>query len=74
MDRTGGTLCYSPERVCRLVVATMVLHTICIDHNLIWQIESIGQESSIAADVHPPDSVTSSGSIVRNSIITNYFD
>ena len=74
MDRTGGTLCYSPERVCRLVVATMVLHNICIDHNLIWQIESIGQESSIAADVHPPDSVTSSGSIVRNLIITNYFD
>ena len=34
MDKTGGTLCYSPERVCRLAVATMVLHNICIDHGL----------------------------------------
>ena len=37
MDKTGGTLCYSPEQVCRLPVATMVLHNICIDHGLQWE-------------------------------------
>ena len=74
MDKTGGTLCYLPDRVCRSVVATMVLHNICIDHNLIWQIDPIEQESIIAADVHPPDSVTYSASSIRNSVITNYFD
>ena len=40
MDKTGGSLCYSPGRVCRLVVATMVLHNICVQHGLQWEIES----------------------------------
>ena len=34
MDRTGGSLCYSPGRVCKLVLATMILHNICIQHGL----------------------------------------
>ena len=73
MDKTGGTLCYLPDRVCRSVVAEMVLQNNCIDHNLIWQIDPIEQESIIAADLHPPDSVTYSASFIR-SVITNYFD
>ena len=28
IDKTGGTLCYLPDRVYRSVVATMVLHNI----------------------------------------------
>ena len=53
MDKTGGTLYYLPDRVHRSVVATIVLHNIYIDHNLIWQIDPIEQGSIIAADVHP---------------------
>ena len=49
MDKTVGTLCYLPNRACRSVVATMVSHDICIDHNLIWQIDPIEQESIITA-------------------------
>ena len=37
VDKAGGTLCYFPERVCKLAVATMVLHNICIDHGLHWE-------------------------------------
>ena len=40
MSQTGGSLCYSPEIICHLVVATMVLHNICIQHGLHWKIES----------------------------------
>ena len=72
MDKTGGTLCYTPERVCRLVVATMVLHNFCIDHKLQWQIDTIEQEDTIAEDSFP--GATTNGSIVRQSVITNYFD
>ena len=73
MDKTGGTLCYSPERVCRLAVATMVLHNICIDHGLELEHDttfSIMQDDT----VNPPDATTPAGNIVRQSVITEYFD
>ena len=53
MDKTGGTLCYLPDCIYRSVVATMVFHYICIDYNLIWQIDLIEQGSIIATHVHP---------------------
>ena len=53
MAKTGGTLCYLPDRVCSSVVATMVLYNIYIDHNLKWQIDPIEQECIITADVYP---------------------
>ena len=64
MDKTGDTLCYSPERVCTLIITTMVLHYICIDHGIQWQVPEI------ANDVEPieffsPDAITPSGQIVR---------
>ena len=34
MDITGGSLCYSPEVICKIIVSTMVLHNFCIDHRL----------------------------------------
>ena len=70
MDKTGGTLCYYPERVCRLAVATMVLHNICIDHGLQWENDVITEEDDI---IDPPDT-TISGNIVRQSVISDYFD
>ena len=71
MDKTGGSLCYSPERVCRLVVPTMVLHNICIQHGLQWEIElPVGaEEHEVALNIDP----TTSGHSVRQSVINNYF-
>ena len=68
MYKTGGTLCYSPERVCRLAVATIVLHNICIDHGLQWENDVITEDI-----IDPPDT-TISGNIVRQSVISDYFD
>ena len=71
MDKTGGTLCYSPERVCRMVVATMVLHNICIDHGLHLETNITAEEDDI---IEPPDTNTHSGNMVRQSVITEYFN
>ena len=34
LDKSGGTLLYSAEKTCRLVMATAVLHNICIKEKL----------------------------------------
>ena len=72
MDKTGGTLCYSPERVCRLAVATMVLHNICIDHGLNWETADILPEEDDTT-IDPPDT-TLSGNMIRQSVVADYFD
>ncbi len=33
-DTLGGTLQFSPERACNIIVATAVLHNICIDNKV----------------------------------------
>jgi hypothetical protein len=33
-DMFIGTLCYSPQKVCKIVVAVACLHNFCIDNNL----------------------------------------
>ena len=71
MDKTGGTLCYSPERVCRMVVANMVLHNICIDHGLHLETNITAEEDDI---IEPPETNTHSGNMVRQSVITEYFN
>ena len=58
MDRTGGALCYNPDRVCRLVVATMVLHNICIDHGISWETEFVPEIEEIQDGI-PIDLITS---------------
>ena len=32
--RTGGDLCYSPQKACRLITATMVLHNYCVQRGI----------------------------------------
>ena len=34
MNKTDGTLCYTAERVRKLMISTMILHNICIKHGL----------------------------------------
>lgn len=44
LDKSGGTLLYKPEKVCRIVVACFVLHNYCTRQN-------------IAAPLQVPDAV-----------------
>ena len=72
MDKTGGTLCYTPGRVCKLVLATMILHNICIKHGLQLEQEvSIEIEEDIEPESHDFDT---SGQQIRQSIINDYFN
>ena len=72
MDKTGGTLCYTPERTCKLVVATMMLHNICILHRL-------QLEQELFIDIQEDDEVfphdpASSGQVIHQSVINEYFN
>ena len=49
MDKTGGTLWYNPEKCCRIIIATMVLHNLCIDNGLLAELEKL------ILDEHTPD-------------------
>ena len=71
MDKTGGALCYSPGRTCRLAVATMVLHNICIDHGLQWETDIPTEEDY---HIDPADTTSLFGTMVRQPVITDYFN
>ena len=51
MDKTGGTLCYSPENFFKIIIATMVLHNLCIDHGILTELETSMDEPSFPRDV-----------------------
>ncbi|XP_041461458.1 putative nuclease HARBI1 [Lytechinus variegatus] len=34
LDMTGGSLCYEPSRVCKIILSCCVLHNICIDRGI----------------------------------------
>jgi len=34
LDKSGGTLLYTPEKACKIFVAAAVLHNFCINHSL----------------------------------------
>ena len=50
MDKTGGTLCCSPEKCCKIIIATMVLHNMCIDHGLLTELETSMDEPTPEID------------------------
>jgi len=39
LDRSGGTLLYTPEKTCQLIVATAVLHNFCITRRLLAPVD-----------------------------------
>ena len=72
MDKTGGTLCYTAERVCNLVISTMILHNICIKHRLQLEQEvSIEIEEDVEIESH---NFTTSGQEIRQTVINKYFN
>ena len=71
MDRTGGTLCYSPEKCCKIIIATMVLHNMCIDHGLLTELESTMDEPTPGIDYLQEPS--ENGIVMREAIVTEFF-
>ena len=50
VDKTGGTLCYTPERVCKIILA--LCYNMCINHDLSTDI-NIDEEHTL--DIDPPN-------------------
>ena len=49
LDKSGGTLLYTPERACGIVVACCVLHNFCLEHNVALP------AAELHAAMHPQD-------------------
>ena len=69
MDKTGGSLCYSPEVICKLIISIMVLHNFCIDHGLHTDIDIVENEFPIDFD----EDHSVHGNMLRQQIVHNYF-
>ena len=71
MDKTGGSLCYKPDRISKLILSTAVLHNFCIDHGLLIEFENLEEE--MLAELDESDSIEN-GVLVRQEIIATYFN
>ena len=65
MDKTGGLLSYSPEKCCKIIMATMVLHNICINHGLDTVIDTL--DETIDDTITPHSS--GNGVLMRQEIL-----
>lgn len=57
LDKSGGTLLYTPEKTCQLVIATAVLHNFCIARRI-----SVNVDASVVSrsdDIQPPTAIAS---------------
>ena len=70
MDKTGGTLYYTPERVCKIILATMLLHNMCINHGLLTDIDI---DEELTLDIHLPEP-SANGVTMRQEIVSNFFE
>ena len=68
MDKTGGSLRYSPEVACKLIISTMVLHNFCIDHGP-TEINTL--EIDFPIDLN--DDHSENANLLRQQIVVNYF-
>uniref|UniRef100_A0A803JG76 Putative nuclease HARBI1 n=1 Tax=Xenopus tropicalis TaxID=8364 RepID=A0A803JG76_XENTR len=71
LDKSGGSLMYSPTKVSNIVGTCAVLHNIANRHGLPGHVAD-----DLEDPIHPPDPVQRAdarGSQVRGQIITNYF-
>ena len=71
MDKTGGTLCYSPEKCCRIIITTMVLHNMCINHCLLNELETSMNEPTLDTDSHQEPS--ENGILMEEIIVTEFY-
>jgi hypothetical protein len=80
IDNSGGILCYSPSKVCKIVVAVVVLHNMrrslnLIEDNAIIETLEVENESSLETESEVNfTALHTLGTIVRNNLITNRFN
>ena len=80
IDKSGGILCYSPSKVCKVVVAVVVLHNMRRSLNLIEDnaiIETLEVENESSSETESEVNFTALhtlGTIVRNNLINNRFN
>ena len=70
MDKSGGSLCYKPGRICKLIVSTAILHTSCMNHG--FSIEYDNSDQELPVELAETDSIDNEV-LVRQEIIANYF-
>lgn len=76
LHKTGGCMMFSPERCIRVIVATAVLHNICVQRRLPEPEEDadIGPADQDVDDVNVPlDPPDIDGLAVRNDLIAGHF-
>ncbi|KAI6658137.1 Nuclease HARBI1 [Oopsacas minuta] len=71
MDKTGGSLCYRPERVCKLILSSMILHNLCVVCCLQIDIENL--ESDMPYTETEDTEHSDNRILVRENIFINYF-
>jgi hypothetical protein len=56
LDDSGGILCYSPEKVCRITIACCVLHNLCLDAGMEHEVDRgvADRIVEMAANPQPP--------------------
>ena len=64
-----GFLSYSPEKCCKIIMATMVLHNICINHGLDTVIDTV--DETIDDTITPHSS--GNGVLMRQEILVSTF-
>ena len=69
MDKIGGFLSYSREKCCKIIMATMVLHTICINYGLDTVIDTLDETIDDTMTPHP----SGNGELMRQEIVSTFF-
>lgn len=75
LDRTGGALAYTPEKVCKIVVACCIVHNIAIRHGIPLEDMEPPEDIAPAEDIaFPPQQYDmAEGRRLRQEIIGRYF-
>ena len=73
LDKTGGSLCYGADRVCRIIVTKMILHNFCIQHGLHTDID-VSEDFHDSAPELDGIEVSENGVLARQTIDGNYFN
>jgi len=77
LDKSGGTLLYSAEKTCKIVVAAAVLHNFCITNNISTTIDEHVVDRHLAIQPAPqpapaPAAAVCSASELRQRVIRQF--
>ena len=78
LDRSGGTLLYTPEKTCQLITAAAVLHNFCVSRHLPAPVDETVMARD--AEIQPPTCVlaenqpqTSTAVDIRRRVIQQFY-